>query len=80
MKILRVKINKFRINFKIFKIHTFFLTGVYIVKNHPKFQNGTWSEDQVLRHFLDTFDTKGQEDGVVSQLILSFILILKQRN
>ena len=50
--------------------------GVYIVKNHPKFQNGTWSEDQVLRHFLDTFDTKGQEDGVVSSRIVNFENVL----
>lgn len=42
------------------------LKGVYNVSKHPKYLNGEWSEDQILRKFLDTFDTKGQEDGVVS--------------
>ncbi|CAF0912184.1 unnamed protein product [Adineta steineri] len=43
------------------------LRGVYIVKNHPKYQNGTWSEDQVLAHFLDTFDYGTHKDGVVTR-------------
>ena len=42
------------------------LRGVYIVKNHPKYKNGDWSEDQVLRHFLDCFDYGKHKDGVVS--------------
>ena len=33
--------------------------------------NGEWTEEQVLKKFLDTFDTKGSEDGVVSIKILS---------
>jgi hypothetical protein len=41
------------------------LRGVYIVKNHPKYQNGTWDEDRVLRHFLDCFDYGPHKDGVV---------------
>ena len=28
--------------------------------------NGEWTEEQILKKFLDTFDTKGSEDGVVS--------------
>ena len=28
--------------------------------------NGEWSEDQVLRHFLDVFDMGKHKDGVVS--------------
>ena len=28
--------------------------------------NGEWTEDQVLKNFLNTFDTKGSEDGSVS--------------
>lgn len=43
------------------------LKGVYNVSKHPKFLNGEWSEDQILRKFLDTFDTKGQEDGVITR-------------
>ena len=42
------------------------MSGVYNVKKHPKFLNGELSEDQILRHFLNTFDTKGHEDGLVS--------------
>ncbi len=42
------------------------LRGVYVVKNHPKYMNGEWSEDQVLRHFLDCFDYGMHKDGVVS--------------
>ena len=41
------------------------LRGIYVVKNHPKYMNGTWSEDQVLRHFLDCFDYGKHKDGVV---------------
>ena len=41
------------------------LKGVYDVRKHPKYLNGEWSEDQILKKFLDTFDTKGAEDGVV---------------
>ena len=40
--------------------------GIYNVKQHPKFQNGEMTEDQILRGFLNTFDSKGSEDGVVS--------------
>jgi Ca2+-binding EF-hand superfamily protein len=42
------------------------LRGVYIVKSHPKYMNGEWSEDQVLQHFLDCFDYGMHKDGVVS--------------
>lgn len=44
------------------------LKGVYNVKQHPKYLNGEWSEEQILRKFLDTFDTKGKEDGTVRTL------------
>ncbi len=42
------------------------LRGIYIVKNHPKYMNGEWSEDQVLRHFLECFEYGQHVDGVVS--------------
>ena len=48
------------------------LKGVYNVKQHPKFLNGEWSEDQILRKFLDTFDTKGKEDGKVEDLLFKY--------
>ncbi len=50
------------------------LKGVYDVKRHPKYLNGEWSEDQILRKFLETFDTKGNEDGVVSTHSISLRL------
>ncbi|CAF4074881.1 unnamed protein product [Rotaria magnacalcarata] len=43
------------------------LRGVYIAKKHPKYMNGEWTEDQVLRHFLDCFDYGKHKDGVVTR-------------
>ncbi|XP_077980861.1 calcyphosin-like protein [Glandiceps talaboti] len=40
---------------------------VYNVKKHKKYMNGEWSEDQVLRHFLDNFDSPGAKDGKVTE-------------
>ncbi|CAF1648364.1 unnamed protein product, partial [Didymodactylos carnosus] len=40
------------------------LRGVYTVKSHPKYMNGEWSEDQVLRQFLDCFDYGIHKDGI----------------
>ncbi|KAG9265590.1 calcyphosine-like b isoform X1 [Astyanax mexicanus] len=42
------------------------LRGVYNVKNHPKYQNGEWTEDQIFRKFLDSFDSD-DKDGKVTQ-------------
>ncbi|XP_042365913.1 calcyphosine-like b isoform X3 [Plectropomus leopardus] len=39
------------------------LRGVYNAKYHPKYQNGEWSEDQVFRKFLDSFDSPYDKDG-----------------
>lgn len=41
------------------------LRGIYVAKKHPKYLNGDWSEDDVLRHFLDCFDMGHHKDGVV---------------
>ena len=41
------------------------LRGVYNPKYHPKYQNGEWSEDQVFRTFLDSFDCPYDKDGKV---------------
>ncbi|CAG01036.1 unnamed protein product [Tetraodon nigroviridis] len=43
------------------------LRGVYNAKCHPKYQNGEWSEDQVFRTFLDSFDSPYDKDGKVTQ-------------
>uniref|UniRef100_H0WPI6 Calcyphosine n=2 Tax=Otolemur garnettii TaxID=30611 RepID=H0WPI6_OTOGA len=40
------------------------LHGVYIGCFHPKVQSGEWTEEEVLRHFLDNFDSS--EDGQVT--------------
>lgn len=42
------------------------LRGVYNAKCHPKYQNGEWSEDQVFRTFLDSFDSPYDKDGKVT--------------
>ncbi|XP_051533722.1 calcyphosine-like b [Myxocyprinus asiaticus] len=43
------------------------LRGVYSAKNHPKYQNGEWSEEQVFRKFLDSFDSPDDKDGKVTK-------------
>ena len=44
------------------------LKGVYSAKKHPKYLNGEWTEEDVFRQFLDTFDS-GDKDGIVGLLI-----------
>lgn len=39
---------------------------LYDASQHPKFQSGEWTADQCFRHFLDSFDTPGDPDGVVT--------------
>ncbi|XP_053386870.1 calcyphosin-like protein isoform X1 [Mercenaria mercenaria] len=36
-------------------------------KQHPKFISGEWTEEQVLRNFLDSIDTPGNPDGKVTR-------------
>ncbi|MBN3318198.1 CAPSL protein, partial [Atractosteus spatula] len=43
------------------------LKGVYNAKHHPKYQNGEWTEEQVFRKFLDSFDSPYDKDGQVTQ-------------
>ncbi|KAJ8287090.1 hypothetical protein GJAV_G00047540 [Gymnothorax javanicus] len=43
------------------------LKGVYNAKCHPKYQNGEWTEEQVFRKFLDSFDSPYEKDGKVTQ-------------
>lgn len=40
------------------------LRGVYSGRAHPKVRSGEWTEDEVLRHFLDNFDSS-EKDGQV---------------
>lgn len=44
------------------------LRGVYNAKYHPKYQNGEWTEDQVFRKFLDSFDSPYDKDGKVRNM------------
>ncbi|XP_062867733.1 calcyphosine-like b [Trichomycterus rosablanca] len=43
------------------------LKGVYNVKHHPKYQNGEWTEEQIFRIFLDSFDSPDDKDGKVTK-------------
>lgn len=43
------------------------LKGVYSVRNHPKYLNGEWSEEQVFNNFLKVFDTRNEEDGIITR-------------
>ena len=47
------------------------LRGVYNTKHHPKYQNGEWTEDQIFRKFLDSFDSPNDKDGKVTNVDLS---------
>ncbi|XP_070562903.1 calcyphosin-like protein [Ptychodera flava] len=43
------------------------LRGVYNARKHPKYLNGEWTEEQVFRKFLDTFDAEDSKDGKVTR-------------
>ncbi len=43
------------------------IKGVYDVKNHPEYQNGTKTEAELLRGFLKKFEENGSVDGKVTQ-------------
>lgn len=47
------------------------LEGVYNSKHHPKYKSGDWTEEQVFRSFLDSFDSPYEKDGKV--LICTFV-------
>lgn len=46
-----------------------FVSVVYATnaRSHPKYQSGEWTEDEVLRSFLDSIDTPGNPDGKVTR-------------
>lgn len=50
------------------------LKNVYNCTKHPKYLNGEWTEEQILRKFLDSFDTPDDKDGVVSTHYLTFFI------
>jgi hypothetical protein len=52
-----------------FHISALYFSVVYSVnaKRHPKFISGEWTEEQVLRNFLDSIDTPGNPDGKVTR-------------
>ncbi|XP_028375185.1 calcyphosin isoform X1 [Phyllostomus discolor] len=41
------------------------LRGVYSCRAHPKVRSGEWTEEEVLRRFLDNFDSSSEKDGQV---------------
>ncbi|CAH3164958.1 unnamed protein product, partial [Porites lobata] len=44
------------------------LKGVYKVTEHPKYKNGEWSEDQVFKEFLNSFEPDpSSRDGKVTE-------------
>uniref|UniRef100_A0A1I8IGV6 Calcyphosin-like protein n=1 Tax=Macrostomum lignano TaxID=282301 RepID=A0A1I8IGV6_9PLAT len=43
------------------------LKGVYNCKHHPKFRNGEWTEDDVFKEFLRTFEAEGNVDGTITK-------------
>ncbi|KAK3765656.1 hypothetical protein RRG08_063693 [Elysia crispata] len=36
-------------------------------RRHPRFVSGEWTEEETLRHFLDSLDTPGSPDGKVTR-------------
>ena len=50
------------------------LKKVYNVKQHPAYQNGQETEEDILLKFLAKFEQNGSQDGVVS--IYSLIIRL----
>lgn len=43
------------------------LKGVYDASQHPQVLNGEMTTEQVFRLFMNTFDTPGQGDGIVTK-------------
>ena len=42
-------------------------SSVYNAREHQKYRNGDWTEEQVFLEFLKTFDSPNDPDGIVSQ-------------
>lgn len=52
------------------------LKGVYSAKNHPKVKKGEATEDDLLKKFLNMFETNGSIDGKVNSGVTSFLLVV----
>lgn len=44
------------------------LRGVYSGRAHPKVRSGEWTEEEVLRRFLDNFDSSEKDGQVGAQI------------
>ena len=44
------------------------LKGVYNARKHPKYINGDWTEEQVFKDFLKSFDSPNDPDGKVASI------------
>ena len=42
---------------------------VYNARKHPKYLNGKWTEEQVFKEFLKSFDSPDDPDGIVSSRV-----------
>lgn len=42
------------------------LKGVYNARKHPKYQNGEWTEAQVFKEYLKSFESSSHPDGKVT--------------
>ena len=54
------------------------LKKVYDVKQHPEYQNGQLTEEDILKKFLAKFEQNGSQDGVVS--IIKTVKLTKNNN
>lgn len=45
------------------------LKGVYSAKNHPKVLKGEATEEELLKKFLNLFESQGSQDGKVRRRI-----------
>ena len=43
------------------------LKGKYSAKRHPKFLNGEMTEEQILKRFLNNFESHGIQDAQVNE-------------
>jgi len=48
------------------------LKGVYDVRQHPKYQSGEWTEDEVLLKFLDTFESDGDRGTITGEEFMNY--------